>query len=149
MIIPSEVECEHICLYGEYLDSGASRDVFTHEDYPGIVVKVVREGEDMWGNQNDREVQNYKWLMNQRLPSFIKVPKTVKVGQYVVQEFVEGKHPPEHGYDEWGNEIPCECFDSLGLPYCWEVETSQYNGDAHSGNVMLVGKTVYMIDLGV
>lgn len=149
MIVPSFQECSRIVNEGECIGAGVSRSVFTHPDFPGIVVKVT----DSWDRlslvgQNLSEVQNYKWLMAEGLPDNVKVPKTVAVGGYVVQEFVKGMQPIPHRYDRVTNSRPCSC-SSNGLDYCWQEIAEAITWDAHDENVLLVGNTVWIFDLGI
>lgn len=152
MIVPTFAECVRIVETGEEIGRGADRIAFTHPDFPGIVVKKGVWSSDYLSlsGQNKSEVQNYKWLMARGLPDNIRVPETVAVGGFVVQEFVTGTKVRGHryaGYGESGAPIwACRCLEEVG--FCWEAVIEEITSDGHDENVVVVGTTVWLFDLG-
>lgn len=149
MIVPTFAECRKIVKEGKAIGRGVSRCAFTHPDFPGIVVKkeVWSDDDLSLTGQNRDEVKNYRWLMAKGLPDNVRVPKTVAVGGFVVQEHVDGSKPVEHRYDRTTGSWPCCCAEN-GLDFCWIEVASTITTDGHDENVALVGSTVWVFDLG-
>lgn len=146
MIVPTFAECEWITRHGKLIGMGSARSVFTHEDFPGIVVKEER-GSGEWDEcQNLTEAENYRLLTEKGLPTYLAIPKTVLVGGvYIVQEHIKGVQPDySHSFF-----MACNCPELFGLDFCWRREWYKYNDDPNPYNVLLVGKKAYLIDLGV
>lgn len=148
MIVPTFEECSRIIDEGKFIGCGISRTVYMHPDFPGIVVKTTGSYDRLsLADQNLAEVQNYKWLMARGLPDNVRVPKTVAVGGFVVQEYVQGAQPVSHRYDRLTNSWPC-CCPANGLDFCWQEVAYSVSPDAHDENVVLVGSTLWVFDLG-
>lgn len=146
-------QCEKVYSEGEEIGRGADRSVYWHPDFPYVVVKKAHSTL-FGGNQNDREYQNYRDL-KRRAKDFphLRLPRTLKVGKFIVQQYVRGEHPSEHE-DDWDEALQkyigppaCDCL-VLGLPECYTEFLGYVTNDDHNLNVKIYKGKAWLVDMG-